>query len=118
VYGQKNKGEELYERMPHIDLICAPANLSKIPEYVERIKEEGARIKDLEDKEREEDFYKAAFRQDSSHAQVVISTGCSNFCSYCVVPYTRGREYSRSTPEIISEITENRTKKNTLKLYY
>jgi len=103
----KNKGEELYERMPHIDLICAPANLSKIPEYVERIKEEGVRIKDLEDKEREEDFYKAAFRQDSSHAQVVISTGCSNFCSYCVVPFVRGRLRLRKPKDIINEVKRN-----------
>jgi len=103
----KNKGEELYERMPYIDLICGPASFSKIPEYVKRIKEEGIRIKDLEDKEREEDFYKAAFRQDSDRAQVIISTGCSNYCSYCIVPFVRGELRLRKPGDIIDEVKRN-----------
>ena len=102
-----NQGEELFERMPHIDLICGPASLAKIPIYIERIKEKGIRIKDVEDKPRDESFYQAAFREDSLRAQVVISTGCSNFCSYCVVPYVRGRLRLRKPGDIIDEVKGN-----------
>ncbi|MCF7875180.1 MAG: MiaB/RimO family radical SAM methylthiotransferase [Candidatus Omnitrophica bacterium] len=103
----KNKGDEVFSKMPHIDLICGPAAFFKIPEYIERIKDKGSRIKDLEDKVRDESFYGAAFRQEIDHAQVVISTGCSNFCSYCIVPYTRGKLRPRSFDKIISEIKNN-----------
>jgi len=57
----KNRGEELFKKMGHIDLICGPAPFFRIPEYVERIKDSGVggkriRIKDLEDKARDESF--------------------------------------------------------------
>ncbi|MCF7875318.1 MAG: tRNA (N6-isopentenyl adenosine(37)-C2)-methylthiotransferase MiaB [Candidatus Omnitrophica bacterium] len=131
----KNKGDEIFSKMPHIDLVCGPAAFFKIPEYVERIKrskrsersperlkevlseaegrpkgvegDKGLRIKDLKDTERDENFYGAAFRQEVDHAQVVISTGCSNFCSYCIVPYTRGKLRPRNPKNIITEIKHN-----------
>ncbi len=102
-----NKGKEIFERMPHIDLICSPANFAKIPEYVEKIKKEKVRIKDVEDKTRDEGFYQASFREDSEHAQVIISTGCSNFCSYCVVPFVRGKLRLRKPKDIIDEVKRN-----------
>ena len=122
----RNRGEELFKRMPHIDLICGPAAFDKIPEYVEKIQKarsQGhkvtksqvnaqnagncARIIDLEDKLRNEDFYRAPFRVEKDHAQVVISTGCSNYCSYCVVPYVRGPLRLRRPEDIISEVERN-----------
>jgi tRNA-2-methylthio-N6-dimethylallyladenosine synthase len=103
----KNKGDQIFSKMPHIDLICGPAAFFKIPEYIAKIRQNNIRIKDLEDKVRDESFYGAAFRQEIDHAQVVISTGCSNFCSYCIVPYTRGQLRPRDPEKIISEIENN-----------
>jgi tRNA-2-methylthio-N6-dimethylallyladenosine synthase len=103
----QNKGAEIFSKMPHLDLVCGPSAFFKIPEYVARIKDKGSRIKDLEDKERNENFYGAAFRQEPDQAQVVISTGCSNFCSYCIVPYVRGKLRPRRPENIIAEIENN-----------
>ncbi|MBU1524430.1 MAG: tRNA (N6-isopentenyl adenosine(37)-C2)-methylthiotransferase MiaB, partial [Candidatus Omnitrophica bacterium] len=103
----KNRGEEIFKKMPHIDLICGPASLGKIPAYVEKIQKEKIRIIDLEDKSRAEDFYRACFRVEPEYAQVVISTGCSNFCSYCVVPYARGVLRLRNPQDIIDEVKRN-----------
>ncbi|RKY27977.1 MAG: tRNA (N6-isopentenyl adenosine(37)-C2)-methylthiotransferase MiaB [Candidatus Omnitrophota bacterium] len=119
----RNRGEELFKRMPHIDLVCGPACFDKIPEYVEKIQQtklplttnlrntqnagSSARIIDLEDKLRNEDFYRASFRIESGHAQVIISTGCSNYCSYCVVPYVRGPLRLRNPKDIIDEVKRN-----------
>jgi len=111
----KNIGEDVFSKMPHIDLICGPASFLKIPEYVEKIGADGRgtmdegriRIKDLEDRERDEGFYGGIYRQEQDHAQVVISTGCSNFCSYCIVPYTRGNLRPRQPENIIAEIEKN-----------
>jgi len=102
-----NQGQELSRRMPHINLICSPASFAKIPEYIETIEKEKTRIIDLADKDRDEDFYRASFRADSDHAQVIISTGCSNFCSYCVVPYVRGKLRLRKPLDIIDEAKRN-----------
>ena len=103
----KNRGEEIYKKMPHVNLICGPSCADKISEYVEKILEEKIRIIDLEDRLRNEDFYRAPFRVEEDSAQVVISTGCSNYCSYCIVPYVRGKLRLREPANIIDEIKRN-----------
>ncbi|MDD5583986.1 MAG: MiaB/RimO family radical SAM methylthiotransferase [Candidatus Omnitrophica bacterium] len=112
----KNVGEEVAKRFAHVDLIVAPSRLHKIPEYVQRIVDQrpktkdqrpGLRIIDLEDGTREETFYSAEYRQDKSHAQVVISTGCANNCAYCVVPFVRGALRLRAPQDIIAEVKRN-----------
>jgi len=103
----RNRGEELFKKMKHIDLICGPASLDNIPTYIEKIKNENERILDIADKRRSEVFYQAGFREKSDSAQVVISTGCSNYCTYCVVPYVRGPMRPRVTRDIIDEIRRN-----------
>ena len=77
-----NKGQELFKKMRHISLICGPASFVKIPGYIEKIQKENTRIIDLEDSLRDEELYRSAFRIEPDHAQVIISTGCSNYCSY------------------------------------
>jgi tRNA A37 methylthiotransferase MiaB len=74
---------------------------------VEKIREKGGRHIDIQDRERKERFYKAEYRDDNKHAQVVISTGCSNHCTYCVVPSARGELRLRSPKDIIAEVKNN-----------
>jgi len=103
----KNRGEGLFKKLSYLDLIIAPSNFDRIPYYLEKIAKEKIRIIDLEERKREEFFYHSSFRFDSSSAYVVISTGCSNFCSYCIVPFTRGRLRIRDYRDIIEEIKRN-----------
>ena len=108
----RNRGEELFRKMPHVSLVCGPSSFNKIPEYISRIKDsevsgKRVRIKDLDDSLRDEELYRAAFRIEPNHAQVVISTGCSNYCSYCIVPYVRGPLRLRNPDDIIEEVKRN-----------
>ncbi len=103
----KNRGEEIFKKMLYVDLIVGPANFDKIPQYIEKIRTEKTRIIDIVDREREESFYRSSYRINSSYAQVVISVGCSNFCSYCVVPYVRGPLRARKPKDILEEIKRN-----------
>ncbi|MBU2045029.1 MAG: MiaB/RimO family radical SAM methylthiotransferase [Candidatus Omnitrophica bacterium] len=103
----KNLGEEVYQRMSHVDLICGPASLAKIPVYCDKIKKDNIRIIDLDDDLRDEEFYRSSFRLQPDHAQVVISTGCSNHCSYCVVPFVRGELRLRRPEDVIVEVKRN-----------
>jgi tRNA-2-methylthio-N6-dimethylallyladenosine synthase len=112
----RSTGKEIFEKMPYVDLIISTANLHKVPDYVKRIEGHKSgtsgykprlRIIDLDDAERKEEFYTAPYRSKLGYAQVVISTGCSNGCSYCVVPYVRGKLRLRKPEEIIAEVKRN-----------
>ncbi|MFH1503877.1 MAG: tRNA (N6-isopentenyl adenosine(37)-C2)-methylthiotransferase MiaB [Candidatus Omnitrophota bacterium] len=103
----RNRGEEVFKKMPHVNLICGPSCVDRVPEYIDKIKKEKVRIIDLEDRLRNEDFYRAPFRVEPDSAQVVISTGCSNYCSYCIVPYVRGELRLREPADIIDEVKRN-----------
>ncbi|MCM8786620.1 MAG: tRNA (N6-isopentenyl adenosine(37)-C2)-methylthiotransferase MiaB [Candidatus Omnitrophica bacterium] len=100
----KYQGRRLIEKMPHLSIICSPSRLYHLPEYVEKVKNFGVKIIDTDDTQREEAFYESSFLLDKDHAQVVISTGCSNYCSYCVVPYVRGNLRLRKPQKIIEEV--------------
>jgi len=97
----QQQGRALQERMPHIDYVVGPQNLSKLKDIVDKPKvvltEDNPKIafEDL-----------PAARADGVSAWVNIMYGCNNFCTYCVVPYTRGRERSRPPEAIISEIKQ------------
>ncbi|MCP4651761.1 MAG: MiaB/RimO family radical SAM methylthiotransferase [Candidatus Omnitrophica bacterium] len=103
----RNLGEEIYKKMPHVNLICGPGCLDKIPDYIKKVSEKGSRIIDLEDRDRNEELYSLSFKVDSDRAGVVISTGCSNYCSYCVVPYVRGNLRPRNHQNIVDEVKNN-----------
>jgi tRNA-2-methylthio-N6-dimethylallyladenosine synthase len=100
----QNYKEEIFRRLPHVSFIAGPEEIAKIPEL---IKESTRRMHlsalDLK-KERPEEIYHLPYRQDKNHAYVNISEGCDNFCSYCIVPYVRGREKSRDWEDILKEI--------------
>jgi tRNA-2-methylthio-N6-dimethylallyladenosine synthase len=94
--------EELFKRAPYVDLVIGTQRLYELPELIKRV-ENGERVCSCEEKPYEESDIKIN-RVKSINAWVPIMEGCNNFCSYCIVPYTRGRERSRSFENIMSEV--------------
>jgi tRNA-2-methylthio-N6-dimethylallyladenosine synthase len=96
---------KLLEKMPQIDFILGPDNYWQIPEIIPKHLEEKI-ISTNWSKDWHE--ISAAQTKRTSHvsALVTIMEGCNNFCAYCVVPYTRGREKYRPTPQILAEIQD------------
>lgn len=99
---QENKAKELKKKFPQIDIILGTHNLSHFENmFKDFIKSKKTQIEIL-DSRLSEDIDKV-YRTSGVNAWVNISFGCNNFCSYCIVPYVRGREISRSESEIIAE---------------
>ena len=95
-------GEKLFQRAPYVDLVLGTQRLYELPSLIKRI-ENGERIVSVAEKPYEESDIKIN-RVKSINAWVPIMEGCNNFCTYCIVPYTRGRERSRNPELIISEV--------------
>ncbi|UCB56888.1 MAG: tRNA (N6-isopentenyl adenosine(37)-C2)-methylthiotransferase MiaB [Candidatus Omnitrophota bacterium] len=94
---------EILRRFPHVDFVCGPANIYDIPDLLDRVKKDGGQILAVNRKQRPL-ICDEAFRKDASRAFVSIMYGCDNFCSYCLVPYVRGREKSRPLKHILDEV--------------
>ncbi len=100
------QGEKILQRSPQVDLVFGTLNINKLPKLIKDIEDTGVRIADIvHDSEIDNDT--AVIKRDGNiHAWVSIMHGCNNYCSYCIVPYTRGREKSRTREAILSEIRE------------
>ncbi|KEI15240.1 (dimethylallyl)adenosine tRNA methylthiotransferase [Clostridium haemolyticum NCTC 9693] len=103
---QKGMPEKVMEKFPHVDIIAGTYNSYKLPEYIERVKTEGKSIIEIWDKEKDIVEGLPVDRKSDIKAFVTIMYGCNNFCSYCIVPYVRGRERSRDPQNIIDEIKD------------
>ena len=101
---QKGMADKILKEFPYVDIIFGTHNSYKFPEYLNRVKTEG--VKEIFDKETEIIEGIPVDRESSIKAFVTIMYGCNNFCTYCVVPYVRGRERSRRPEEIEKEIKE------------
>ena len=95
-------GKRILSRAPYVDLVLGTQRLYELPNLVKRI-EAGERIVSTAEEQYEESDIQIN-RVKSVNAWVPIMEGCNNFCSYCIVPYTRGRERSRNPELILSEI--------------
>ena len=92
--------ESLLKKFPYLDLVFGTRNIYELPKLLEKINDE--RICALDDMPICENDYEIV-REKSTNAWLPIMEGCNNFCSYCVVPYTRGAERSRSIEAILKE---------------
>ena len=114
---QEHVVEEIKNRYRHVDLIFGTHNLYKFPELLESTFNRDKLIVDVWDVDGEVVEGLKSNRKFDIKAFVNIMYGCNNFCTYCIVPYTRGRERSRKPSDIIAEIeslVKNGTKEVTL----
>ncbi|MCD4653194.1 tRNA (N6-isopentenyl adenosine(37)-C2)-methylthiotransferase MiaB, partial [bacterium] len=98
-------GRKLLKRIPYLDLVVGPGMLHRIPQYLEQLQERRVPIVDVSDPEDVFSLPLELVDNPGSHnAWVTIIEGCDNFCSYCIVPYVRGRERSRNEEDIVNEV--------------
>ncbi len=101
----QQQGEKLLERVPYLDLVIGTNNIHRVGELLQEVRSRNKRfaatsLSGIIDK----DEYRAQGTDGSLKAFVSIMRGCDNYCTYCIVPYTRGHEVSRETGSIIREI--------------
>ncbi|WP_125153699.1 tRNA (N6-isopentenyl adenosine(37)-C2)-methylthiotransferase MiaB [Clostridium rectalis] len=101
---QDGMGQAILKRYPFVDIIFGTHNAHKFPEYLNRVKQEGRSILEIWDKEEGIVEGIPIDRKSDMKAFVTIMYGCNNFCTYCIVPYVRGRERSRDVKDILEEI--------------
>lgn len=97
------KKETLFKKLPHVDFVIGTNNIKDINEVLDEVITTGQQVLRTSEKPEKQLPYTTAFRKDNVTASVSIIRGCNNFCTYCIVPYTRGREISRPHQEIIDE---------------
>ncbi len=100
------EGDAIRERAPYVDLVFGPQTLHRLPEMLESARREHAPVIDISFPEIEKFDRLAEPRADGPSAFVSVMEGCSKYCTYCVVPYTRGEEISRPLDDVIAEVTK------------
>jgi len=97
------EGEEVLRRAPFVDIVLGPQTYHRLPEMVAQAARAGGAVLDTEfPTEPKFDFLPEA-RAEGTNAFLAIQEGCDRFCTFCVVPYTRGAEYSRPAAAVLSE---------------
>ena len=104
----QQEGEKLLEKLPFVDLVFGTHNVHKLPEMVGRVESGRERCLETEflDKETRLQLFPKRSEGDAITRFVTVMQGCDNFCTYCVVPHVRGREVSRPSGEILTEVRE------------
>src|SRR4051812_125639 len=98
------EGAEIVRRAPYVDLVFGPQTLHRLPEMIQGRRETGVPQVDISFPEIEKFDHMPPARVEGSAAFVSIMEGCSKYCSFCVVPYTRGEEVSRPFEDILREV--------------
>ncbi len=103
----QQEGEELLNKFPYLDLVFGTHNLHLLPDMV-RGAEQGQRRSETSfiDNDQRLDLFPSIRAKSSLSRFVTVMQGCDNFCSYCIVPYVRGREISRRSADILAEIRQ------------
>jgi len=103
---QKEGKYNLKEKLPYVDIIIGTHNINLLKEYIDRYTHTRKRIYEIMDSPISNAELVHTVRDDRYNAYVNIIYGCNNFCTYCIVPYVRGRETSRPYQEIEKEVKE------------
>ena len=100
----QQEGEKIFERAPYVSLVSGSASYRKLPEMLARLQAGEKRITGLDDRQTDETFEtEFTARKNPHRGYITIIEGCDKFCAYCVVPYTRGKERSRTATSVLDE---------------
>jgi tRNA-2-methylthio-N6-dimethylallyladenosine synthase len=100
------EGSAIRDRAPFVDMVFGPQTLHRLPEMVDSVSQSGKAVVDISFPEIEKFDRMPEPRADGPSAFVSIMEGCSKYCTFCVVPYTRGEEISRPLDDVITEIVQ------------
>ena len=104
----QQEGKQLLEEFPYLDLVFGTHNVHRLPEMVQQVADKHVRCEETEflDRDTRLQLFPSRTGQEAFTRFVTVMQGCDNFCSYCVVPYVRGREISRPSSEVLEEIRD------------
>ncbi len=100
------EGESIVKRAPYVDVVFGPQTLHRLPEMLQARRTKGRAQIDISFPEIEKFDHLPPARVEGVSAFVSIMEGCSKYCSYCVVPYTRGEEVSRRFDDVLAEVAQ------------
>ena len=100
------EGATIFERAPYVDVVFGPQTLHRLPEMVDKAIKTKESVIDISFPEIEKFDHLPEARAEGPTAFVSIMEGCSKYCTFCVVPYTRGEEISRTFDDVINEVVE------------
>jgi len=98
------EGAEIQKRAPYVDMVFGPQTIHRLPEMLSGVSETHKKVVDISFPEIEKFDCMPAPKADGPTAFVSIMEGCSKYCSFCVVPYTRGEEVSRPFDDVLAEV--------------
>ena len=100
------EGEKIIKRAPYVDVVFGPQTLHRLPQLIDKKRSTGKVQVDISFPEIEKFDHLPPAEVKGGAAFVSIMEGCSKYCSYCVVPYTRGEEFSRPLEDVLAEVME------------
>lgn len=100
----QDEKELIFKKAPHVDIVFGTLNMPNLGHMIESVERRRESICEIADKIEIMPTTMPSLREEAYHAWIPIIIGCNNFCSYCIVPYTRGREASRTLEDIHAEV--------------
>jgi tRNA-2-methylthio-N6-dimethylallyladenosine synthase len=100
----QQEGEKIFDRAPFVSMVCGSASYRNLPQMLVQLEAGKSRITGLDDRESDECFETEFTARTNPHrGYLTIIEGCDKFCAYCVVPFTRGKERSRTSDSVLAE---------------
>jgi tRNA-2-methylthio-N6-dimethylallyladenosine synthase len=100
----QQEGEKIFEKAPYVSLVAGSASYRNLPQMLVQIEAGETRVTGLDDRQTDQTFDTEFTARSNPHrGYITIIEGCDKFCAYCVVPYTRGKERSRTSDSVMAE---------------
>jgi tRNA-2-methylthio-N6-dimethylallyladenosine synthase len=100
----QQEGEKIFDRAPYVSMVCGSASYRNLPQMLVQLEAGSSRVTGLDDRQTDECFETEFTSRTNPHrGYITIIEGCDKFCAYCVVPFTRGKERSRTSHSVLAE---------------